>query len=202
MCDDSASGGDLWRVIDFGYSSLIGVEKADGFPHYLGLSRGVDGRPPNFETEGRDDIYSLGQSLASVMPVRSMLLSGVVAEMTMHSRNERANQVSLLSGKARRITAIGRELFASSAELHVCVLWEPGLVSSLYERLLFNVSHLGREGASVRAIHLHPVIAESERVRTLTAFYGMNMYVLVLVSLLLHICSLLTLLHSLLLPWY
>lgn len=62
MCEDNAAmGGHQWRVIDFGYSSLIGVEKAGGFPHYLGLSKGIDGRPPNFEIEGRDDIYSLGQ---------------------------------------------------------------------------------------------------------------------------------------------
>lgn len=109
-----------------------------------------------------------------------MLLTGIVAEMTMSSRAERANQVSLLSRKAQRLTSIGKELLhhqspsTVSSELHLCVLWEPALVGSLYERLRVNLPHLrGRTGVSLRALHLHPAITDDdERVRTTTAFYG------------------------------
>ena len=50
-----------------------------GFPEYLCLSGGLDGRPPDWVEQGRDDVYSLGQ-------VRCQSISQLSgAEMTTHT---------------------------------------------------------------------------------------------------------------------
>jgi len=193
---------------------------------------GLDGRPPDFETKGRDDVFSLGKSLASALPLGALLLNPLVSAMTAGDRTERAQSGPGLRQHAHRAFEIARAVLDprsalywprarlgghppkklhlvnlaapggdgptdarafesgksresgesgefSGRELHLCVVWEPGLLASLYGVLLATPG----VGSNLRAVHLHPALqaghpepeSSSLRVKTLTAFYASSL---------------------------
>jgi hypothetical protein len=88
--------------------------------------------------------------MQAALPLRALMLNGLVALMTAANRVERIQSAIVLQSEARRAFSLADAVLNSNSgiyshgqgkngELHLCVLWEPALSFSLYKRIL---SHL------------------------------------------------------------